>query len=269
MDNIMVLNESLPALEPVVLQPVPDTFLPRISDGSQQFTATIIDLKTTGLDSTKDKIIEIGMLSFSFSKTQGIIEEIGFYNELNDPGQPVSSTVTEVTGIRDDDFKGRVIDWAHVQEMLEMSDLMICHNSGFNRTFLERQTPSDIQDIIHDRQFACTDMDINWKARGFDHSKLADLTTKTGFFNNTHRAINDCRAILNLLVEVGGAFNELLDSLEQEQTLLCAPGANRAESVYSKEGQANHFFPKTSARKRALAEGNLEDLDTMVTQKGI
>jgi len=52
-----------------------------------------------GLDATIHEIIEIGMLSFSFSTAAGILAVIGTYNELNHPGKPIPSDITAITGI--------------------------------------------------------------------------------------------------------------------------------------------------------------------------
>lgn len=94
-----------------VLQRVPTTLASKVSTDSKQFIATIIDLETMGLDATEHEIIEMGLLSFSFSTADGILALIDTYNELNDPGKPIPPEVTKVTGICNEDVEGRAIDW--------------------------------------------------------------------------------------------------------------------------------------------------------------
>ena len=99
------------------------------------------------------------------------------------------------------------------------------HNSRFDRNFLELQTPPSIQSVIQSKPFACTIKDINWKERGFESSKLDYLNWKLGFFYDGHRALTDCWATLNLLLNEEGSFDELKQSVRRKETLLCATSA--------------------------------------------
>lgn len=165
-----------------VLTRIPTTFFEQVNTDQKHFIATIIDLETMGLDATKHEIIEIGLLSFSFSTSNGILAIVDTYNELNDPGKPIPAEVTKVTGIRDEDVQGKAIDWTIVLSLLNRSHLVICHNSGFDRNFLELQTPESIQSVIQRMPFACTLKDIDWRERGFESAKLDYLNWKLGFF---------------------------------------------------------------------------------------
>lgn len=118
-----------------VLRRVHTLLTERINTDSRQFIATIIDLETMGLDAKQHEIIELGLLSFSFSTADGILAVIETYNELNDPGKPIPAEITKVTGIRDEDVAGKKIDWHFVLPLLKQSHLIICHNSGFDRNF--------------------------------------------------------------------------------------------------------------------------------------
>ena len=208
-----------------VLKRVPTTLPARVTRDAKQFIATIIDLETMGLDARYDEIIEIGMLSFSFSTSDGILAITDSYNELNDPGKKIPAEITKITGIRDEDVQGKSIDWDIVQRSLEKTDLVICHNSGFDRNFLELQTPKPIGAKIAALPFGCTIKDIQWKHRGFESAKLEYLNFKLGFFYNGHRAINDCWATLNLLLNEKSAFDELKLGVRQKETMICATNA--------------------------------------------
>ncbi|MCW8399320.1 3'-5' exonuclease [Legionella sp. PATHC038] len=192
---------------------------------SKVFMTTIIDLETMGMDATQHEIIEIGMLSFSFSNEDGILAVKYTYNELSDPCKPIPSEITKITGITDEDVKGKVIDWGFVSRILNESHLIICHNSQFDRNFLELQTPEDVQKKIISLPFACTIKDIQWKERKYESSKLDYLNWKLGYFYDGHRAINDCWATLNLLLHETGAFDELKANVRKKQTLICAENA--------------------------------------------
>lgn len=208
-----------------VLERVSTTLPHRVATDPKQFIATIIDLETMGLNATQHEILEIGMLRFSFSTGDGILAILDSYNELNDPGKPIPEEVTKVTGITDADVKGKVIDWQHVVQTLKQTHLIICHNSGFDRNFLELQTPEAVSSSIKTLPFACTIHDINWKERGIESSKLDYINWKLGFFYDGHRALNDCWATLNPLIQCEGTFEELKANVRKKETLLCAVNA--------------------------------------------
>ena len=56
----------------------------------------VIDLETTGLDPTQDKIIEIGAIRF----VNG--EEKETFETLINPERPIPDFITKLTGINDD-----------------------------------------------------------------------------------------------------------------------------------------------------------------------
>lgn len=209
-----------------VLKRVPTTLVSRVATESKQFIATIIDLETMGLNPMNHEIIELGMLSFSFTTRDGILGVIDAYNELNDPGKPIPAEITKVTHITDKDVQGKSIDWEHVKTILEKTHLIICHNSGFDRNFLEIQTPKNISSMIQSLPFACTIKDIDWKERGIESSKLDYINWKLGYFYDGHRALSDCWATINPLVVVPGVFDELKANVRKKETLLCAVNAS-------------------------------------------
>jgi DNA polymerase-3 subunit epsilon len=195
------------------------------STTSKIFIATIIDLETMGMEANHHEIIEIGMLSFLFSNEDGILGIKYAYNELNDPGKPIPPEITKITGIRNEDIIGKAINWDFVLQALKESHLIICHNAPFDRNFLELQTPDEIQKRVKELPFGCTIKDINWKERNYESSKLDYLNWKLGYFYDGHRAINDCWATLNLLIQEEGAFDELKSRVRKKQTLICAENA--------------------------------------------
>lgn len=219
------LHELLADPDYQILKRVPTTLTHKTSTDPKSFVATIIDLETMGLDPNKHEIIEIGLLSFSFSSADGILDIVTTYNELNDPCKPIPEEVTKVTGIRDEDVKGKAIDWEHVSQSLKASHLVICHNSAFDRNFLEMQTPEPIQVIVQSLPFACTVRDIDWKKYGIESSKLDYINWKLGYFYDGHRAINDCWATLNILLQAESVFDELKSNVRKREVIICAKDA--------------------------------------------
>ncbi|WP_298622583.1 exonuclease domain-containing protein, partial [uncultured Legionella sp.] len=102
----------------LVLKRVPQSLPHHTPSEERTFIATIVDLETMGLNPSQHEIIELGMLSFSFS-ADGIHSVVAQYNELNNPGKPIPAEVTKVTGITDADVQGKAIDWARVAHLLQ------------------------------------------------------------------------------------------------------------------------------------------------------
>ena len=199
--------------------------LPVFNTAYRMFNATIIDLETMGTDANEHEIIEIGILSFNFSNEDGILSVHKEYNELNDPKKPIPEEITKITGITDEDVKGKKIDWEIVANILKTTHLIICHNSTFDRNFLELQTPDNVCELAKSKVFGCTVNDIDWFERGYESKKLDYLNWKLGYFYDGHRALNDCWATLNLLLNEQGAFDELKSNVKKKQTLICATNA--------------------------------------------
>lgn len=187
---------------------------------SKYENATIGDLETTGCSADKHEILEIALISFSYSpenyKVSGIV---GHYHALNAPTQPIPAAITKLTTITDAMVEGQKIDWDFVSKILQGSDFMICHNSKFDRKFFELQTPENIRTAVRAKPFACTYKDIDWASRGFESGKLAFLNKKMGFPFIGHRAMKDCWATLNLLIQNPTALRELIMNMKKETAI--------------------------------------------------
>jgi len=62
----------------------------------------VIDTETTGLDTAKDKIIELGFIAFEYDAGSGLIYRIlHTYDGFEDPHEPLSDIVKQITGISD------------------------------------------------------------------------------------------------------------------------------------------------------------------------
>jgi len=116
------------------------------------------------------------------------------FDRLRDPGRPISADVSQLTGITDQMVFGKSIDPAEVASFLEGAALVIAHNSSFDRLFCERIFPD-----FADKPWACSLREVDWKAEGFDSARLSHLAGACGFFFDGHRALNDCKAALELL----------------------------------------------------------------------
>ncbi|WP_424945396.1 3'-5' exonuclease [Brucella anthropi] len=153
-----------------------------------------VDVETTGLDPSKDEIIELAMVPFRYS-IEGIIVDVGEpFDRLREPSTPIPSTITTLTGITDTMVAGQRIDPEEVTQFALSAAVVIAHNAAFDRKFLERFCPS-----FSFKPWACSMSEVDWTAEGFEGTKLAYLAVGCGFFYDRHRAANDCLAAVEVL----------------------------------------------------------------------
>ncbi len=189
-------------------------------------TGAAIDIETTGLNNTKDKIIEIGLRTFKFNRYTGEILALdAAYCAFADPGMPLSAEIQHLTGITDDMVKGQVIDWEKVSSLLSASQIVIAHNASFDRPFIDNELTESRKKI-----WGCSCEQITWHNYGFNTKKLEMLAIYHGFFTDAHRALNDSDAVVYLLgLKNAGAQEpyllELLKNAAKPAVIVSAVGA--------------------------------------------
>lgn len=163
-------------------------------DGTPTKTAILIDVETTGLDLQNDEIIELAMISFTYSPDGRIFEIRQTFQRFQEPSRPISAEITRITGITNAMVAGHKIDIAEVAAFAGPAAIMIAHNAGFDRRFAER-----LSNVFTTKPWACSMSEIDWAAEGFEGTKLHYLAAGAGFFYDRHRAEHDCRAVIELL----------------------------------------------------------------------
>ena len=152
-------------------------------------TGVVVDVETTGLDPTRDRIIEFCGVPLEFEKESGrilAVREAASY--LEDPGRPIPAEVTKLTGITDTMVAGKRIDEAAVGALLADAGLVIAHNAAFDRPFVDRRFPAS-----RDKAWACSQREVPWKELGASSGALEFLMMKRcGLFFDGHRADADC-----------------------------------------------------------------------------
>lgn len=167
-------------------------------EGTQAVTRIVVlDTETTGLDHSKDKIIELALLRVDVDTATGLpVGAVQVYDGLEDPGMAIPKEVIEITGLTDADVRGQRLDEGRIAQLLEGVDLVIAHNAGFDRPFAEDRIPQ-----FSRLAWACSFADIDWKAQGRSSAKLESLAQALGLFYDAHRAEMDCHALLAVLVD--------------------------------------------------------------------
>ena len=155
----------------------------------------ILDTETTGLDWRSENIIELAMLAVDVDMTTGLpVGEVEVYEDFEDPGRPIPAEITKLTGITSQDVKGQKLDEAKIKNMVERADLIVAHNAGFDRPFVENRL-----EVFEHKAWACSFQGIDWKTQGLGSAKLEFLCSELGWFYDAHRAQVDCHALLRVL----------------------------------------------------------------------
>ena len=118
-----------------------------------------IDCETTGLDHGRDQVIELAMLPFTYAIDGHITEVLRGEARAwrQDPGRPLPPEITRITGLTDADLEGEAIDTAAAAELVAGAHLVVAHNAGFDRPFLEALVPA-----ARDAAWACSQHEVSW-----------------------------------------------------------------------------------------------------------
>ena len=196
------------------------------NDGRVLSKGVVVDTETTGTNSDKDGIVELGMVLFEFDPETGIAYSVlDSFDQLEDPGFPIPPEATAVHGITNDMVAGKRIDEASVERFLEGVSLVVAHNSKFDRAFMEKRLP-----IFESLPWGCSFAQVDWSEEGIGSAKLEYIAYKYGFFYDAHRAEVDCFALLEVLQQKLPKSGELvlksiLNSLGQKSYTVFATGS--------------------------------------------
>ncbi|WP_456443583.1 helicase C-terminal domain-containing protein [Caldithrix abyssi] len=203
-------------------------------------TFVVVDLETTGLNPEMDRIIEIGAIRFVDGKEDAVFEE------LIDPGIPIPPFITSLTGIRNEDVKGKpTIEEIFPRLLQFMGDAaMVGQQVNFDAAFLEYQFRKQKNDFERwedtQQRFKYLNnlrVDTLFLARIFmpflNSFKLASLASEFDYdLDRAHRAVDDARA-------TGHVFLELIDrALAAENHVL----SNIINLLYPTSRRAKQFF---------------------------
>lgn len=169
----------------------------------------VIDVETTGLDATTDRVMEIAIIRFEDG------EVVDRYGQLVHPGIPIPEESTRITGIKDEDVE----DAPRFEEIADevFSRLqgvgLVAYNLSFDRGFLKAELervgmawPEDsptLDPLIFARQFF----------RNSPRKNLGAISKLLGIpLEEAHRAVHDAEVAGKVLF----AFEDRLpEDLEQ------------------------------------------------------
>ena len=189
------------ASEPRILRPVRqrDDWPSNPPSGQAVRRLIVLDTETTGLDDLRHCIIEVCAARIAIDERGHLVAVERIRTGLQDPGEPLSETIIEITGLSDADLAGQSIDSDELAAFLSSGDAVVAFNSSFDRPFVEHLLPSDCQ-----LEWACAMRDIPWRTLGFEPGSQGYLLAQAGYFNPVaHRARDDVLSLIQLLAHEG------------------------------------------------------------------
>ena len=127
-----------------------------------------LDVESTGLSYSNNKLIELGMVKFEYTEDGRIFRLLDEFNGYQDPEMSIPEHITRLTGITNDMVAGQHIDERKVTDYLHEVDLVIAHNALFDRAFFETTFPN-----TPPKAWACSMSDIHWKDEDISSFKLS------------------------------------------------------------------------------------------------
>ncbi len=173
------------------------------------------DTETTGLSPfLDDRVIEFAAVVFQLDESGGIARTTEHAWLIN-PGIPIPRTVTQITGITNDDVQDKppFTEYAEQIRDLFVDSVAVAHNFPFDLAFLKKELV--MAGIAWREPLAAVDtidvsMRVYKEVRGH---KLSDLCKRLDItLDGAHRAVNDAEA-------TGKCFIELVRRHEVEDEL--------------------------------------------------
>lgn len=209
-----------------VIERVPFTLLanyPVVLDCSvgDEIDILLADVETTGLEED-DGITELGLTKIKYSPSLRKITEIVASGAwFQDPLKPIPADITELTGITDDDVRGKIITIDDLQSYLDGNPIVIAHNSSFDRPKIEKFISFWPKDL----RWACSASEIDWYKAGLESRKLEFVVYRLGYFYDGHRANIDTNVLCFVFFQRPDLLKLLVDGVNKRTAIIRAFGS--------------------------------------------
>jgi DNA polymerase III epsilon subunit family exonuclease len=195
----------------------------------RQIPIAVIDTETTGASAVYgDKVVEVGIVRIEGGAV------VGEYQQLIDPGRPISMGVMALTGISQEMVQGKPRFADQLPAMMKLLEgaAILGHNIRFDLSFLHaefRRLRLDLRQCLGEIPVLDT-VCIARKRFGRGGNALPMLSRRLGIEPVlSHRALADAQttaAVFERLLEpVGGYAMSLCDCLVQQGGTIDLPGA--------------------------------------------
>lgn len=155
--------------------------------------AAIIDVETTGTDPSKDRVVELGVITWSIEHRCTVRSWSTLVFGADNAAEAVNGIPAAL--IAREDIHGvsmPEVTWRNLQTVLGQVDVALAHNAGFDRSFL----PESLRDL---KPWICTQDDVEWPRPSTSQALIAIALAHGVGVTHAHRALTDCDLIARLL----------------------------------------------------------------------
>ncbi len=203
-------DQGTSSFDDLVLQRVV-RFQPPLATSLQHIPLVVFDFETTGLDSSQDRIIEVGAVRLENFQ---IVDE---FSNLIQPGIRLTDEVTKITGITEDMLVDQPL-WSHVlPNFLKFLDgaILVAHNAEFDMGFLRNSCAREGYQL--EWPAFCTLKMARQALPELESRSLDALAKHYGFtFEARHRSIGDVKVTTSVLLAM---LNQELAQIQNWQDL--------------------------------------------------
>jgi len=207
-----------------------------VEPSGENISILFVDVETTGLSYDNDKIIQLACRPVLVDKATGSLTRVmGNKIFFNDPGFPISKEISDLTGVTDQDVKGKSVDWISLAKIMNRVDFVVAHNVRFDRHFIKKHMiESGV--VMPETIWGCTMSQIDWRKVCTAGRSLETLSAWHGFYYSAHDAGVDVDAMIYLLAR-SGFVNELLENAlkSQYRVFACNFPRNKNDELKSRK----------------------------------
>ena len=175
--------------------------------GVRQSPLVFVDIETTGGSYNNSRVLEVGVVRVENNRV------VATYQTLLDPGCPVPSIITRLTGITNKDIVGAPTFDRIAADLAEIMDgaVFVAHNVHFDYGFLRMEF--ERLGVPYHPRLLCTVRLSRKLFPGVRGHKLQDLIDRHGFeAASRHRAYDDAHVLWQFYQLVLGEFD--LDTVD-------------------------------------------------------
>jgi DNA polymerase-3 subunit epsilon len=201
----------------------------------------VLDVETTGLDYTKDKITEVGLIIYDADAALPIWS----YGSLNDPKMDIDPTVVALNGITNELCHKQKVDFGLLDKKAASCTYLIAHNAIFDMQFIFAETGN--RGGFAPGKWLCSQYLVDWTeipgVRG--SQRQAHIGADLGIFNTfPHRAVFDA-ATLGRMIFQTGVLDQMIKKARSKWYFVAALNAPFNKKDLLKERGYKPYFKRT------------------------
>lgn len=223
----------------------------------------VVDLETTGLKASKNKITEIAIILHDGEK------EISRWHSLINPEVVINTAITELTGITNDLVSAAPKFFEVAKQIVELTEdhVFVGHNVRFDYTFLREEFAR--LGFTYTRKQLCT---LQFARRVFPGSKsyaLGKICKQLRIdHQHAHRAVADAQAtadLLTLCLERDGQDDVEPDTLKSTMRESLLPGGLSMKQIHNLPDKCGVYY-FLNARKEVVYVGKSQNIRRRVLE---